>query len=476
MQDTGRDHDHVAPGEQRVGRRVAQPLDLLVDRGVLLDVGVGLGDVGLGLVVVVVGDEVLDRVVREQLAQLVGELGRQGLVGLHHQERPLHLLGHPGHGRGLAGAGRAEQDDVLLAALDALGDLRDRGRLVARRLVVGLHLERRHAALQIGDGTHVSSLRWTTDSARALDWPREPEPEHAVERVLRWARRTLLVVFGVPMAIGIAMSLVDSYRRRGKKPKPFPVTAPRHVDGRRRHDHDVHLRQGPLRRHARRPSRAPSGRSSSRPTSGRATRSASGSRPRSPRRPTAGSRSTASTTASRTSSSRPAFKRFPPSMKVLRYPVYGAGWRFFDLRRYGRDHRKILVVDDEVGFVGGYNIGSAYETEWRDTHVRITGPGVPDLRRAFADFWNLHRRRRLRASERPLLIETAERLGAAHPVPAQRAAAVDVPDPRHVPRGDQPGQHEHLDHPGLLHPRPGLRRRAQRPPRGAGSTSASWCR
>jgi cardiolipin synthase len=79
-------------------------------------------------------------------------------------------------------------------------------------------------------------------------------------------------------------------------------------------------------------------------------------------------------------------------VRVLRYPVYNAGLRFFDLRRYGRDHRKILVVDDEVAFVGGYNIGSAYATEWRDTHVRISGPGVWDLKRAFADFWNLHRR------------------------------------------------------------------------------------
>jgi cardiolipin synthase len=103
----------------------------------------------------------------------------------------------------------------------------------------------------------------------------------------------------------------------------------------------------------------------------------------------------------------PRFKRFPPSMKVLPYPVYAAGWRPFDLRRYGRDHRKILVVDDAVGFVGGYNIGDAYATEWRDTHVRITGPGVWDLKRAFADFWNLNRRRRIRASERPLLLETA---------------------------------------------------------------------
>ncbi len=103
----------------------------------------------------------------------------------------------------------------------------------------------------------------------------------------------------------------------------------------------------------------------------------------------------------------PRFKRFPSGVKVLRYPVYAAGWRPFDLRRYGRDHRKILVVDDTVGFVGGYNIGEAYATEWRDTHVRITGPGVWDLKRAFADFWNLNRRRRFRASERPLLLETA---------------------------------------------------------------------
>jgi cardiolipin synthase len=103
----------------------------------------------------------------------------------------------------------------------------------------------------------------------------------------------------------------------------------------------------------------------------------------------------------------PRFRRFPPGMKVLRYPVYAAGWRPFDLRRYGRDHRKILVVDESVGFVGGYNVGSAYATEWRDTHVRVTGPGVWDLKRAFADFWNLNRRRIFGASERPLLLETA---------------------------------------------------------------------
>ena len=78
-----------------------------------------------------------------------------------------------------------------------------------------------------------------------------------------------------------------------------------------------------------------------------------------------------------------------------------------DLRRYGRDHRKILVVDDAVGFVGGYNIGTAFATEWRDTHIRLSGPAVWDLKRAFADFWNLNRRRILGSSERPLLLETS---------------------------------------------------------------------
>ena len=38
-----------------------------------------------------------------------------------------------------------------------------------------------------------------------------------------------------------------------------------------------------------------------------------------------------------------------------------------------------------VAFLGGYNIGSAYATEWRDTHIRLTGPAVWDLKRAFAE-------------------------------------------------------------------------------------------
>ncbi len=86
------------------------------------------------------------------------------------------------------------------------------------------------------------------------------------------------------------------------------------------------------------------------------------------------------------------FFRFPPSVHVLRYPVFRPGVLLLNVRKSGRDHRKLLVVDGETGFVGGYNIGSLYATDWRDTHLRLTGPDVWDLQNAFCDFWNSNRR------------------------------------------------------------------------------------
>jgi cardiolipin synthase len=83
------------------------------------------------------------------------------------------------------------------------------------------------------------------------------------------------------------------------------------------------------------------------------------------------------------------FKQFPPGVHVLKFPTLRGGWAF-DLRRTGRDHRKVLVVDGAVGFVGGYNIGSQYATQWRDTHVRVEGDTVWELSNTFVDFWNRH--------------------------------------------------------------------------------------
>jgi hypothetical protein len=60
-----RDDDRVRALEQRLGRGQAHLLDVLVDRGIRLDVGVGGRNVGFRLIVVVVGDEILHRAVRK---------------------------------------------------------------------------------------------------------------------------------------------------------------------------------------------------------------------------------------------------------------------------------------------------------------------------------------------------------------------------------------------------------------------------
>lgn len=67
-----------------------------------------------------------------------------------------------------------------------------------------------------------------------------------------------------------------------------------------------------------------------------------------------------------------------------------------------RDHRKLMVVDGRIGFIGGVNISHVYSSGsassspsggsdnpagWRDTHVRVEGPVVAELQRLFLRQW-----------------------------------------------------------------------------------------
>ncbi len=57
-----------------------------------------------------------------------------------------------------------------------------------------------------------------------------------------------------------------------------------------------------------------------------------------------------------------------------------------------RNHRKIVVVDGQVAFVGGLNVGDEYLGRgplghWRDTHLRVKGPVVQALQRVFVADW-----------------------------------------------------------------------------------------
>ncbi|CAN5320309.1 phospholipase D-like domain-containing protein [soil metagenome] len=69
--------------------------------------------------------------------------------------------------------------------------------------------------------------------------------------------------------------------------------------------------------------------------------------------------------------------------------------RWYDWARYNRrTHRRLLIVDGTVAFTGGVGIADEWsghaqsDKHWRDTHVRVTGPGVTALQSAFLDSWN----------------------------------------------------------------------------------------
>jgi len=66
----------------------------------------------------------------------------------------------------------------------------------------------------------------------------------------------------------------------------------------------------------------------------------------------------------------------------------------FTIRRVNhRNHRRILVIDGQVGFVGGTGIGTNWTGDgktphhWRQTDVRVAGPVVRALQAAFAEPW-----------------------------------------------------------------------------------------
>lgn len=69
-------------------------------------------------------------------------------------------------------------------------------------------------------------------------------------------------------------------------------------------------------------------------------------------------------------------------------------FRFINLRMNFRNHRKIVIIDGKIGYVGGFNVGDEYLGlnekfgYWRDTHLRIKGTAVYALQTRFILDWN----------------------------------------------------------------------------------------
>jgi cardiolipin synthase len=68
--------------------------------------------------------------------------------------------------------------------------------------------------------------------------------------------------------------------------------------------------------------------------------------------------------------------------------------RWYNLGRINnRTHRKLLVVDGEIGFTGGVGIADNWDGDadnpdhWRDSHYELRGPAVAQMQAAFLDNW-----------------------------------------------------------------------------------------
>lgn len=66
----------------------------------------------------------------------------------------------------------------------------------------------------------------------------------------------------------------------------------------------------------------------------------------------------------------------------------------FNIFMNNRDHRKITVIDNKVGFTGGYNLADEYFNivhpygYWKDTGVKLTGDAVESFTAMFLEMWN----------------------------------------------------------------------------------------
>lgn len=92
-------------------------------------------------------------------------------------------------------------------------------------------------------------------------------------------------------------------------------------------------------------------------------------------------------------------------VRLCEYNPLGCLSLLLDRALHLRDHRKLMVVDGRVGFIGGVNISGVYSvgsagigarglrrSGWRDTHVRVDGPIVAEMQRLFVRHWRRYGR------------------------------------------------------------------------------------
>lgn len=77
-----------------------------------------------------------------------------------------------------------------------------------------------------------------------------------------------------------------------------------------------------------------------------------------------------------------------------------------NLKANYRNHRKLVIIDGEIGFIGGFNVGNEYlglkksMGYWRDTHLKIIGSAVRDMQIRFLVDWRAASGREVQFSDK----------------------------------------------------------------------------
>lgn len=87
---------------------------------------------------------------------------------------------------------------------------------------------------------------------------------------------------------------------------------------------------------------------------------------------------------------------FPPSIPLFKW---------FNLKFNYRNHRKLVAIDDHIGYIGGFNIAKEYLGKkkkfgyWRDTQLRICGGSAQDINARFLLDWRFAAKEQVKVSE-----------------------------------------------------------------------------
>ena len=137
-------HHHIPPLQEGAGGAEAQAVNFLVGGGILLDIGIRMGNIGLRLIIIVIGYKIFHGVIWKKLAEFLTQLGGQRLIVGKHQRGALDGLNDLGHGVGLARARYAHEHLLTEALLHTLGEGGNGLRLIACGAIFRYDFKLRH--------------------------------------------------------------------------------------------------------------------------------------------------------------------------------------------------------------------------------------------------------------------------------------------------------------------------------------------